>query len=248
MTPKEIGDIQKEKLLKKHAGLIIKIAYQIWKAYDLPIDFLSDLVQEGYIGFLESLDNFDSSNGAKLSTYSFPRIWGSMIKFLKKNNFIHIPDKKLKKIRKILYYRNFLFTYLGRVPNSKEIAEATGYTELQVENFEGLSKMLKADSLNRPVKDSSDEDCKELIDVIYDNFEIGPEKRIIKQENKNKLWENIESLPPPKADIIKMRFGLRDGEVYSTREIAKRFDLTRYEVDKIESDAIKILAIQKEFF
>ena len=246
MTMKEIGEIQKEKLVKKHTGLIIKIAYEIWKAYNLPIDFLSDLVQEGYIGFLESLDNFDSSKGTKLSTYSFPRIWGSMIKFLKKNNFIHIPDEKLKKIRKILFYRNFLFTDLGRVPNSKEIAQETGYTMFQVEVLEEISKMFKVGSLNSPVRSSYEEGVKELKDFVYANREITPEAKIMKKEIKEKLWETIESLPQLDKNIISKRFGLKDAKEYSIRDLSKIFGISRYKVEKIELDTIYKLANEKE--
>lgn len=243
---KETKKVNRDELIKKHSRLIFAIAQYVIKKYDLTPDIIDDLVQEGNIGLLKSLKNFDEKQGVKFSTFAYRRILGAMIRFLKKNNLVFIPDTIRREARglniKINEYINRLSQKLGRMPTLEEISSISGYSRHEIENSINITKMQKASSLNIPIGAKEKKGRGEMIDYIIDRFTDSQYEILASQELHTKLYKILNTLPEKEAKIISMRFGLEDGREYSIRELARKFKMSRYKIERLEDEAAWRLA------
>lgn len=81
----------------------------------------------------------------------------------------------------------------------------------------------------------------QLYDIIETN-EDDASNRIVLKQNIQKLYEELESLLTPRERLVlKMRYGLYNGEEYTQREVARQLGISRSYVSRIEKSAIQKL-------
>jgi RNA polymerase sigma factor for flagellar operon FliA len=113
----------RDRLLAEHLGLVHHVARQMSRTLAVKADF-DELVSAGTIGLMTALDGFDPSRGLAFSTFAAPRIRGSILDELRRQD--HVPRSIRRKAREIAAARESLMRLQGRPPGRHELAEHLG--------------------------------------------------------------------------------------------------------------------------
>lgn len=161
------GDIlAKDQFIKSNLRLVVSIA----KRYKSSSLDLSDLVQEGTLGLMRSLDSFDLSKGVKFSTYAVFWIRKAISKcIINTERLIRIPERMWQLIASYQKYQNDFYKNNNRYPTDKEIIAEMQISNSDLERIRSMN--FNYTSLNLPT-DSDDADSDELIDILSDSSSI----------------------------------------------------------------------------
>lgn len=226
------GDAEaKNKLILSNLRLVVSVA----KAYSVKGFTLTDLISEGNIGLINSVEKFDVSLGNRFSTYAVWWIKQSINKaIITKGREIRIPSYKYEIISKI---NKFIVKYLtehGSYPSNNEIAKSFNLPLDKIEKI--LLEFQDILSLNSNVGDDIF-----LEDTIKDNENYTIEDALIEKLDKKEVLNMLASLSEREQDILRMRYGL-DGERSQTlEEVGKTFSITRERVRQIEKRTLEKL-------
>lgn len=230
------GDMQaREKLIRSNLRLVVSIA----KNYvNRGLSFL-DLVEEGNIGLIRASQRFDPSTGYKFSTYATWWIKQAIRRALTdKAKTIRIPSYMLGKISKLKAVSSDLLDKLERPPSASEIAEKMDVTAKKVENIEQTIR--STGSLDATGITGSDL-IWALSNIIPDKKTLSPEDELEETYERETLENLLEIIDQRGAMVIKMRYGLADGEPKTLEEIGKLLNVSRERVRQIEKETIRKL-------
>ena len=176
---------QKEELLKKHAVLVKKLAYQLKAKLPASVE-LDDLIQAGMMGLLDAINRYEETHGAQFETYAAQRIRGSMLDELRSADWL--PRGVRKNMRDVEVAISQLEQQLGKPPTENEVAKKLqlsldDYYEMlsdcgghqliyyedfhEAENGEHFLDRFNADSTGDPIRSLLESDFREaLVDAI----------------------------------------------------------------------------------
>lgn len=222
------GDLEaRKKFIESNLRLVLRVAL---KYVGFGVNIM-DLIQDGNIGLINSVDKFNPELGFKFSTYALWWIKQAIINtILTKNSLVYKPLSAIRVIKKILKARAE-----NQTVSLEEIAKETGLTIERIKEAELL--------LMEPI---SIEDYKNMetkipiSEVLKNGSAVNPEEILIKKYDQE-IDEILSVLTPKEKEIIEMRFGLKGTRNYSLREIAEKFDLSKERIRQIERNAIKKL-------
>jgi RNA polymerase primary sigma factor len=224
------GWIALDHLITANSRLVISIAK---KYTHRGVPFL-DLIQEGNIGLMRAAKRYDYKRGYKFSTYATWWIRQAVVRALAdQSRTIRLPVHRSDQLSKMFRIQYQFQQQFGRNPNISETAEAMGVT---AEMIEEISKAaLYPLSLDMPT--SADDDLV-LSDYIEDRESPDPEEVATLSLLRQHLDQVLELLPPREAQILKLRFGLSNGETHTLQEVGLKIGVSRERIRQIEIQAM----------
>ncbi len=228
----------KHSLIDANYRLVISIA----KKYDRGHMSFLDLCQEGSMGLARAADKFDYKKGYKFSTYATWWIRQAIARAIAdQGKTIRIPVHMNETISKITKTQSQLTQELGRTPTGEEIcARMPGLTEEKLNHVRRIAK--DPVSLEQPVGEEEDSI---LADFISDPNAITPEEYDNKQLLLDVLNEVLQGLTDREERVLRLRFGLYDGQTRTLEEVGNIFSVTRERIRQIENKALKKLKQNK---
>lgn len=228
---KEVGEAARVRLIRANMRLVVSIAKR-YRGHNMP--FL-DLIQEGNIGLLKAVGKYDYRRGNRFSTYATWWIRQAVSRALaNQGRTIRIPSHLINQITKMYRTGQKLGQELGRPPTVPEIAEAI---ELPVERLDWLLHISRWPlSLEQPL--GNDSDSSELGDFIEDLEGEGPAEIAGRNLLGEEIDEILNKLAPRQAHILRLRYGLEDGEVRTLKEVGEMFGLSRERIRQLEKEAL----------
>ncbi|MGH9632197.1 MAG: sigma-70 family RNA polymerase sigma factor [Bryobacteraceae bacterium] len=200
---------------------------------------LFDLIQEGNIGLMKAVDRFDYRRGYKFSTYATFWVKQSITRAIAdQGRTIRIPVYVNAAIGKLVRTQKELRQELDREPTDQELAARL---DLSVRKVQGILTVAKDPiSLETPLGETEDST---LRDFIVDRNSASPSETLMIMDLKERTAQVLKTLSPREERIIRMRFGLSDGNESTLEEISQHFDLTRERIRQIEAQALRKLRL-----
>lgn len=224
------GQAAWDHLVKANSRLVISMAKK-YRGQGVP--FL-DLIQEGNVGLMKAADKFDYCRGYKFSTYATWWIRQAITRALaNQGRTIRVPVHMSDRIRKLFAIAQAMEQDLGRRPTPAEIAERMEVPEAKVRQMLRVAR--RSLSLEKPVGEEQDS---ELGHFIEDNRSPDPLEEAAYQLLQTDLDDLLQCLTAREARILRLRFGLDNGQPHTLKQVGKKFNLTRERIRQIEQEAL----------
>lgn len=221
----------RKRMIRSNLRLVISIAKR-YMNLGVP---LSDLIEEGNIGLMKSIEKFDPERGFRFSTYS---AWwikqGISRAIIDQGKMIRVPVYMNEEILKYKKTVEMLTHKLKRKPHVNEIARKLQTTVDKIRDLERA--IAKMSSLDAPIGEDGDSQVK---DIIEDQGSVGADEQLEVFFNRERAHGYLAMLGERERKILTMRYGLEDGKSYTLAEIANKLGVSRERVRQIEAATIK---------
>ena len=231
----EAGRRAKDKVVEGNLRLVVSIAKKYINSADSMV--FMDLIQEGNIGLMRSIDSFDISRNVKFSTYATWWIRQAITRSIADQaRTIRIPVHMIETINKLNRISRQMLQEMGREPTPEELAERMLMPEDKIRKVLKIAK--EPISMETPIGDDEDS---HLGDFIEDTTLELPLDSATTESLRAATHDVLAGLTAREAKVLRMRFGIDMNTDHTLEEVGKQFDVTRERIRQIEAKALRKL-------
>ena len=225
-------DIRAEKARETLMEAEYRVVFNMAKKFCCNGVEMADLIQEGMFGLITAVDRFDTSFGKRLGSYASFWVRQAMQRYVMNSSFIRFPVHVHELLEKIMIWEEKYFINSGMEPSLQEIALAMN------ESLEYIKKFYKFTNMEFVTLDEAQ---KELDEKISKNeYDTGADFEEVENNELRDFLENIfKTVSGKEQFVLKLRYGLIDGDTHTLEDIGMRLSLSRERIRQIQARAIR---------
>lgn len=230
----QLGDsAAREHMIRANLRLVIKIARE-YENLGMP---LLDLINEGNVGLMKAVEKFDPAKGGKLSTYAALWIRQQIRRALaSQGKTIRLPVHIADRIYHLSQAELRLRGQLGRDATEEELAQELDTTVKRLEKLRRAAA--RPASLDAPLGDDA---SSTIAEVVADENAATPFEQLQNQTETALVRQLVENLSEREARILRLRFGLDNGQEQTLETVGRKLKLTRERIRQLQNMALQKL-------
>jgi RNA polymerase primary sigma factor len=227
------GQTARDRMVQANLRLVVNIAKKFGHR-GMP---LSDLIEEGNLGLIRAVEGYDPKQNTRFSTYASWWIKQAIKRALINGvQPVHIPAYMVELIAKWRQTMDEFIEREGRQPTMEELARTM---EIPLKKLKIVRRAVKAFTARTQSTDS--DDSVSIAEMLADDRTPEPQEAMFNEAESTLLAELLKRIDEREATILRLRFGLEEGEGMTLKDIGQRVGLTRERVRQIEACALRKL-------